>query len=103
MSEGGRDMGAHLFVVVCTGIWIAFGWALATRPVVLDQAWGRVRAVPLLAKPVAWFAFFPWLSGLAVWESNWRTPRARRIAVALVALAFIVFWSSVTFGGGGSS
>jgi hypothetical protein len=42
----------------------------------------------------------PWLSGLAVWESNWRTPRARRIAVALVALAFIVFWSSMTFGRG---
>jgi hypothetical protein len=71
-------MGAHLFVVACTGIWIVFGWALASRPVVL-------------------------VSGLAVWESNRGTPRARRIAVALVALAFIVFWSSVTFEGGGSS
>jgi hypothetical protein len=50
-----------------------------------------------------WVAFFPWLSGLAVWESRWGTPRARRIAVALVALAFIVFWSSLTLGGGGSS
>jgi hypothetical protein len=38
-----------------------------------------------------------------VWESHRGTPRARRIAVALVALAFIVFWSSVTFAGGGSS
>jgi hypothetical protein len=96
-------MGAYLFVVVCTGLWIVFGWALATRPVVLDRAWARVRGLPLVAKPVVWVALFPWLSGLAVWESRWGTARARRIAVALVALAFIVFWSSLTFGGGGSS
>ena len=96
-------MGAYLFVVVCTGVWIVFGWALVTRPVVLDRAWARVRGLPLVAKPVVWVALFPWLSGLAVWESRWGTARARRIAVALVALAFIVFWSSVTFGGGGSS
>jgi hypothetical protein len=50
-----------------------------------------------------WVAFFPWLSGLAVWESHWGTARARRIAVGLVALVFIVFWASVTFGGGGSA
>ena len=96
-------MGAYLFVVVCTGLWIVFGWALATRPIVLDRTWDRVRGLPLVAKPVVWVAFFPWLSGLAVWESHWGTPRARRIAVALVALAFIVFWASMTFGGGGSS
>ena len=96
-------MGAYLFVIACTGVWIVFGWALATRPIVLDRAWDRVRGLPVIAKPVVWIAFLPWLTGLAVWESNWSTPRARRIAVALVALAFIVFWSSVTFGGGGSS
>ena len=28
-------MGAYLFVIVCTGLWIVFGWALATRPIVL--------------------------------------------------------------------
>jgi hypothetical protein len=96
-------MGAYLFVIVCTGHWIVFGWALATRPAVLDRTWAGVRGLPLIAKPVVWVAFFPWLSGLAVWESNRGTPRARRIAVALVALAFIAFWSSLTFGGGGST
>ena len=95
-------MGDYFFVVVCTGIWILFGVALASRPVVLDRAWARVRGLPLVAKPVVWVAFFPWLSGLAVWESRWGSPRARRIAVALVALAFIVFWSSLTLAGGGS-
>ena len=76
---------------------------LVSRPVVLDRAWTRVRGLPLIAKPVVWVALFPWLSGLAVWESKRGTPRARRNAVALVALAFIVFWSSLTVGGDGSS
>jgi pimeloyl-ACP methyl ester carboxylesterase len=31
------DLGAYLFLVVSTGLWIAFGWVLATRPVVLDR------------------------------------------------------------------
>jgi hypothetical protein len=95
------SMGAYLFFIVCTTIWIAFGWALARRPVVLDRAWGRVRGLPLLAKPVVWVAFLPWLSGLAIWESNWRTPYARRVLVLLVAVAFIVFWASATFQSGG--
>ena len=99
-------MGACVFLTVCTGIWVAFGWALLERPVVLDRTWGRVRGLRLLAKPVVWVACLPWLAGLAVWESSWRTRRtrrARRIAVALVAIAFIAFWSSTTFGGGASS
>jgi hypothetical protein len=58
------------------------------------------RRVTVIAKPVVWVALLSWPSGLAVWESNWRTARVRRIAVALVALALVVFWSSVTFGGG---
>ena len=89
-------MGAYLFVIVCTGIWIAFGWALAARPLALDRTWDRVRRLPLAARPVVWIAFLPWLSGLAVWESNWGTPPARRLGVALVAAAFISFWWSTT-------
>ena len=90
-------MGAYLFFIVCTGLWIVFGWALATRPVVLDRAWVRVRGLPLVAKPVVWIAFFPWLSGLAVWESSWGTPHARRMPSRWSRLAFIVFWASLTF------
>jgi hypothetical protein len=89
-------MGAYLFFVVCTGIWIAFGWALATRPAALDRAWAGVRGLPLIAKPVVWIALLPWLSGLAIWESGWMTPHARRVLVGLVAAAFIVFWALVT-------
>jgi hypothetical protein len=96
-------MGPYLFFIVATGIWIAFGWTLAIRPVLLDRAWGGVGRLPLLAKPIVWIAFLPWLSGLAIWESGWRTPRARLIAVLVVALAFIAFWWSGTPAGRTSS
>lgn len=94
-------MGAYAFFIVCTSLWLAFGWALASRPAVLDRTWAGVRGLPLLAKPVVWIAFLPWLSGLAIWESSWRTPRARGLLVVLVAVAFIVFWASTTFQSGG--
>jgi hypothetical protein len=96
-------MGAYLFFVVCTGLWLAFGWALAAHPAAIDRAWAGVRGLPLIVKPVVWIAFLPWLSGLAIWESRWMTPHARGVLVALVAAAFIVFWAALTFsiGGGG--
>jgi hypothetical protein len=94
-------MGAYIFFIVCTSLWLAFGWALASRPAVLDRTWASVRGLPLLAKPVLWIAFLPWLSGLAIWESHWRTPRARRLLVLLVAVACIVFWASTIFRYGG--
>jgi hypothetical protein len=99
------NMGAYVFFVVCTSLWLAFGWALASRPAVLDKTWAGVRRLPLLAKPVVWIAFLPWLTGLAIWESNWSVPRARRVLILLVAVGFILFWAITTFqsGGGGST
>jgi hypothetical protein len=91
------DTGDFAFYVVCLALWAAFAWALVARPVVLDRAWGAVRGAPLLLKPVIWLAFLPWLSGLAIWESQWRTRRFRLAAVALVAAAFIALWTSLTF------
>lgn len=87
-------MGAYVFLIVATSIWVAFGLVLATRPIVLDQTWGRVRALPLAAKPFVWIAFLPWLLGLAAWKSNWRTPRARLILVVLIAAVWMLFWAS---------
>jgi len=89
-------MGGSFFLIVAVGAWLAFGWALATRPVFLDQMWGAVRSLPLAAKPLLWNAFLPWLAGLAAWESNWRTPRARLIVVVLMAAAWIAFWAAST-------
>jgi hypothetical protein len=70
-------MGPYVFFFVATGMWVAFGLALAARPVLLDRARAGVRRLPLVAKPVVWIVFLPWLGGLAIWESGWRTaPRA---------------------------
>jgi hypothetical protein len=95
-------MDGYLFFIFATGIWVAFGWTLATRPVVLDRAWDGVRRLPLRAKPIVWIVLLPWLSGLAIWESGWRSPRARLIAVGVVALAFILYWWTGTPAGGSS-
>ena len=89
-------MGGYFFLIVAVGAWLAFGWALATRPVLLDQVWGAVRSLPLAAKPLVWIAFLPWLAGLAAWESDWRTPRARLIIVLVIAAAWIAFWAANT-------
>jgi hypothetical protein len=90
-------MGAYVFFVVCLALWAAFAWAAAARPAVLDQAWGRVRELPLIAQPVVWIALLPWLTGLAVWESHRGTAEGRRMLVVAIAAAFIVFWTAVTF------
>lgn len=89
-------MAGYLFFIFATSIWIWFGWTLATRPAVLDRAWSGVRALPLLAKPIVWIGLLPWLSGLAIWESGWRTPRVRLIAVIALAIGFTLFWWSGT-------
>src|SRR5688572_11287309 len=94
-------MGDYLFFVGCVGLWLAFAWALVARPVVLDRAWHGVRRLPMVVEAVVWVAFLPWLSGLAIWESGWRTPQVRRLAVLAVAGAFIAFWALLTFTGGG--
>lgn len=88
----------YISYAVCVGLWAAFGWALVSRPVALDRAWRAVRDLPLPVEALAWIAFLPWLSGLAVWESGWRGAHARSLAVLGVAVAFIVFWSILTFG-----
>jgi hypothetical protein len=97
-------MGNFLFFVICIGIWAVFGWALVARPAMLDEAWAGVQGLPVALKPFVWIAFLPWLSGLAIWESGWRTAHARRLGVLVVAAAFICFWALITFpeaGGGG--
>jgi len=44
-------MGGYFFFIVCTGLWLAFGAALATGSAVLDRTWASVRGLPPLAKP----------------------------------------------------
>jgi hypothetical protein len=99
-ADGPRDtmgaMGGYFFLIAATAGWLAFGWVLATRPVLLDEMWAAVRSLPLAAKPLVWIAFLPWLAGLAAWESNWGTRRVRLIVVLVIAAAWITFWAAST-------
>jgi hypothetical protein len=54
-------MGGPFFLIVAVGAWLAFGFVLATRPVLLDQMWGAVRSLSSAAKPLVWIAFLPWI------------------------------------------
>jgi hypothetical protein len=88
----------YISYAVCLGMWAAFGCVLVSRPAALARAWRAVRDLPLPVEALAWIVFLPWLSGLAIWESGWRGAQARRLAVLGVAMAFIAFWSILTFG-----
>jgi hypothetical protein len=96
-------MGNVISFTFCIAIWGIFGWALLERPRMLDDAWAGVRRTPLVLKPFLWIAFLPWLGGLAIWESGRGTATARRLAVAVLAAAFVAFWSLLTFAPGGGA
>jgi menaquinone-dependent protoporphyrinogen oxidase len=53
------------------GMWATFALLAVARPEALDDLWSWVRDLPLLAEGVVWLLFFPWVLGLAVWESSW--------------------------------
>lgn len=76
--------GALLLVFVLA--WLAFGVALVRRRG-LDEAWVRLRRLPLLVQGLVWLLFLPVLLGLAVWRRPW--PAAAR----LVVIAGIAGWN----------
>jgi hypothetical protein len=43
----------------------------------------------------------PWMIGLAVWESGWRTAAVRAAVVALIAVGFIGASFNIAFVGDG--
>lgn len=58
--------------------WGAFGLALARDRSRLDEAWRRLRGLPLIVQAAAWLLFLPVLAGLRVWRAGW--PLAGRLA-----------------------
>ena len=50
-------MGPYVSFFVATGTWVAFGPALAARPVLLDRARAGVRRLPLVI--VFWWSGTP--------------------------------------------
>jgi len=72
-------------------LWLAFGIALARRPARVDDAWRRLRSMPLPVQALVWLLLLPVVAGLWVWQSSW--PQAAR----LVLVAGLAGWNLVMF------
>jgi hypothetical protein len=78
-------------LLLFVGLWAAFGFALVRDRARLDEAWQRIRRLPLLAQGIAWLLFMPVLVGLVVWRTRW--PLTGR----LVTIGGVAAWSLLIF------
>lgn len=72
-------------------LWAGFGLALVRDRSRLDDAWRRVRGLPLIVRALVWLLFLPVLVGLWVWRTAW--PLAGR----LVTIGGLAGWSLLIF------
>jgi hypothetical protein len=72
-------------------LWGAFGFALIRDRTRLDEAWARLRALPLVVQGIVWLLFLPVLVGLVVWRAGW--PLAGR----LVTIGGLAGWNLLVF------
>jgi hypothetical protein len=80
-----------LALLIFAGLWAAFGFALVRDRARLDEAWLRIRRLPLPVQAIAWLLFMPVLVGLVVWRSRW--PLTGR----LVTIGGVAAWSLLIF------
>ena len=78
-------------LLIFIGLWAAFGFALVRDRARLDDAWQRIRRLPLPVQAIAWLLFMPVLVGLVIWRARW--PLAGR----LVTIGGIAAWSLLIF------
>jgi hypothetical protein len=83
------DVGV-LFAVFAV-IWVAFGIALVRRHETVDEAWTRIRSLPLAVQLLVWLLFLPVMVGLWVWESTWP------LVVRATLVLGIAGWNLVMF------
>jgi hypothetical protein len=72
-----------------------------SSPGTLNTAWRTIRAMPALPAWLVSIATLPWMIGLAVRESGWRTAAVRTAVVTLIAIGFIVAPFNFAFVGDG--
>jgi hypothetical protein len=72
---------------IMVGGWLAFLAALVASRQTLDDVWAAVRDLPLLVEGLAWLLGFPFLLGLAIWQSSW-DEAVRLAAIAVLAVAY---------------
>jgi hypothetical protein len=78
-------------LLIFAGLWAAFGFALVRDRARLDEAWLRIRRLPLPVQAIVWLLFMPVLVGLVVWRSRW--PLSGR----LVTIGAVAAWSLLIF------
>ena len=74
------------FAIMIAG-WVAFAVALVASQQTLDDVWTSVRDLPLVLEGVVWLLGFPFLIGLAIWQSSW-DEGVRLVAIAVLAVAY---------------
>jgi hypothetical protein len=57
--------------VFMVGMWLAFAGLAVAAPEALDDIWRWAGGLPLVVEAVVWLLLFPWMLGLAVWQSSW--------------------------------
>jgi hypothetical protein len=78
-------------LLIFAGLWAAFGVALIRDRARLDEAWQRLRRLPLPVQGIVWLLFMPVLVGLVVWRARW--PLGGRLATigAVAAWSLLIF------------
>ena len=80
-----------LALLIFVGLWAAFGFALVRDRARLDDAWRRIRHLPLPVQAIVWLLFMPVLVGLVIGRARW--PLAGR----LVTIGGVAAWSLLIF------
>jgi hypothetical protein len=83
---------AYASFAVMVGGWLAFLVALLTSEQTLDDVWTAVRDLPLLVEGAVWLLGFPFLVGLAIWQSSW-DETVRLAAIAVLAIAYTLMFT----------
>jgi hypothetical protein len=85
------------FFAVMVTVWGAFLGVLLRAPRTLDRAWLGVRAMPAVVAATIWLLTLPWMAALAIWESRWKGPTARLLAVVVLAVACVIATFNMAF------
>jgi hypothetical protein len=82
---------AYASFAIMVGGWVAFAVALVASQQTLDDVWTSVRDLPLLVEGLVWLLGFPFLIGLAIWQSSW-DEAVRLVAIAVLAVAYTLMF-----------
>jgi hypothetical protein len=80
-----------ILLIVFGGLWAAVAVALVREPARIDDAWHRIRSLPLVVQAIVWLLFLPVMAGIWIWRTGW--PRVAR----LVLVAGIAGWNLLMF------